>query len=80
MESSAALDELKLSRACCRRMLATHVDVVKYQLLYPTYEDGIQRLGTTHLLDVEDTEMEVDSNFPESLDEEDDFVDVKLVD
>jgi len=47
VESAAVLDDLKLSRACCRRMLATHVDVTKYQLMYPVYEDGIQRLGTS---------------------------------
>jgi len=47
IDSSAVLDELKLRRECCRRMLATHVDVTKYQLLYPVYEDGVQRLGVS---------------------------------
>ncbi len=43
--SHSALDILGLGRECCRRMLATHVDMMAYQLQYPTYEDGIQRVG-----------------------------------
>jgi len=58
IESAKALDELKLGRPCCRRMLATHVDVLKYQLLYPTYEDGVQRLGVPVY---ENSEEETDS-------------------
>jgi DNA-directed RNA polymerase I, II, and III subunit RPABC5 len=57
IESAVALDELKLGRECCRRMLSTHVDVTKYQLLFPTYENGVQRLGSTEYSMDDDVEV-----------------------
>lgn len=36
----AVLDDLKLTRMCCRRMYLTHVDLIDDMLKYPTEGDG----------------------------------------
>jgi len=54
--SSTVLDQLKLGRPCCRRMLATHVDIEKYQLLYPTHPDGVERLNADDIVETVDAE------------------------
>lgn len=41
-EEKDALDDLKLHRYCCRRMLLTHVDLVQKLLTYNT----LQQRGT----------------------------------
>ncbi len=61
-DSGKILDGLKLGRMCCRRMLATHVDIERYQLLYPVYEDGIQRLGKQLEKEVVSLEIGVDED------------------
>lgn len=33
-ESNAALDELKLNRYCCRRMILTHIELIDKLLQY----------------------------------------------
>lgn len=43
-ESTKVLDDMNIIRPCCRRMFLTHVDINQYQLQYPTYHDGVQRL------------------------------------
>eukprot|EP00389_Voromonas_pontica_P011062 GDKH01016890.1.p1 GENE.GDKH01016890.1~~GDKH01016890.1.p1 ORF type:complete len:77 (+),score=3.13 GDKH01016890.1:154-384(+) len=42
-----ALDELGLTRYCCRRMLLTHADLIEKLLAYNVYEkrDAEQRAG-----------------------------------
>lgn len=39
------LDDLHISRICCRRMFMTHVDISHIQMMYPTYPDNVQRIG-----------------------------------
>ena len=37
-EEKDALDQLGLTRYCCRRMLFTHVDLIEKLLMYNMYE------------------------------------------
>lgn len=38
MDSGRALNELKLERYCCRRMILTHVDLIDKLLAYHTFQ------------------------------------------
>ena len=43
----AALDELGLTRACCRRMILTHVPVIDDIVVYPNIDVNLDECGTT---------------------------------
>ena len=74
-DSYKVLDELKVGRVCCRRMFTTHVDIDRFQDMYPTYIDGIQRIGPKHKAkeatdDLESSSEEHSQNIEEEREDE----------
>ncbi|BAM39949.1 DNA-directed RNA polymerase subunit RPB10 [Theileria orientalis strain Shintoku] len=43
-----ALDELGLTRYCCRRMILTHVDLIEKLLVYNTKSRNVMSLSCCH--------------------------------